>query len=97
MGQRPIQLNAPAVMPWRGPPAAPIRRSGHRFYLLPRLALAGCPSSSATLKNGVENMLMHYVPEVKGIVQVKDEAAHVGDAEFAALDARVAAAAAPAS
>ena len=57
--------------------------------------LAGCPSSSATLKNGVENMLMHYVPEVKGIVQVKDEAARVGDAEFAALDARVAAATTP--
>ena len=59
--------------------------------LFPPRALAGCPSSSATLKNGVENMLMHYVPEVKGIVQVKDEAARVGDAEFAALDARVAA------
>jgi len=24
----------------------------------------GCPSSSVTLKNGVENMLMHYIPEV---------------------------------
>ena len=28
----------------------------------------GCPSSGITLRNGVENMLMHYVPEVKGIV-----------------------------
>lgn len=27
-------------------------------------ACAGCPSSTATLKNGVENMLKHYVPEV---------------------------------
>lgn len=25
----------------------------------------GCPSSSVTLRNGVENMLMHYIPEVK--------------------------------
>jgi NFU1 iron-sulfur cluster scaffold homolog, mitochondrial len=25
---------------------------------------SGCPSSSITLKNGVENMLMHYIPEV---------------------------------
>lgn len=25
---------------------------------------SGCPSSSVTLKNGVENMLMHYIPEV---------------------------------
>jgi Fe-S cluster biogenesis protein NfuA len=24
----------------------------------------GCPSSSVTLKQGVENMLMHYIPEV---------------------------------
>ena len=26
----------------------------------------GCPSSSITLRNGVENMLMHYIPEVSG-------------------------------
>jgi Fe-S cluster biogenesis protein NfuA len=30
----------------------------------------GCPSSSATLRNGVENMLMHYIPEVRKIEQV---------------------------
>ena len=30
----------------------------------------GCPSSSVTLRNGVENMLMHYIPEVKGIEDV---------------------------
>eukprot|EP01036_Dinobryon_divergens_P033826 gene33825-43708_t len=30
----------------------------------------GCPSSSVTLRNGVENMLMHYIPEVKGIEEV---------------------------
>lgn len=36
----------------------------------------GCPSSSVTLKNGVENMLMHYIPEVTGvesIVEGEDE------------------------
>ena len=27
-------------------------------------ACAGCPSSSATLKMGIENMLRHYIPEV---------------------------------
>jgi Fe-S cluster biogenesis protein NfuA len=27
---------------------------------------SGCPSSSVTLKSGVENMLMHYIPEVLG-------------------------------
>lgn len=26
---------------------------------------SGCPSSTVTLKNGMENMLMHYIPEVK--------------------------------
>lgn len=26
----------------------------------------GCPSSSVTLRQGVERMLMHYIPEVKG-------------------------------
>ena len=33
----------------------------------------GCPSSSITLRNGVENMLMHYVQEVKGIEDVTME------------------------
>jgi Fe-S cluster biogenesis protein NfuA len=33
----------------------------------------GCPSSSVTLRNGVENMLTHYVPEVTGIVDVTAE------------------------
>jgi len=32
----------------------------------------GCPSSSVTLRNGVENMLMHYIPEVKGIEEVTE-------------------------
>ena len=31
----------------------------------------GCSSSSVTLKNGIERMLMHYVPEVKGVEQVR--------------------------
>jgi Fe-S cluster biogenesis protein NfuA len=29
-----------------------------------RGACSGCPSSTATLKSGIENMLKHYVPEV---------------------------------
>ena len=32
-------------------------------------ACSGCPSSSATLKAGVENLLRHYVPEVTGVEQ----------------------------
>ncbi|MBS0332157.1 MAG: NifU family protein [Proteobacteria bacterium] len=38
-------------------------------YLNMRGACSGCPSSSATLKAGVENMLKHYVPEVTAVEQ----------------------------
>ncbi|MFC0410263.1 NifU family protein [Roseomonas elaeocarpi] len=34
-------------------------------------ACSGCPSSSATLKHGVESMLRHYVPEVVAVEQVE--------------------------
>ncbi len=34
-------------------------------------ACSGCPSSSATLKHGIENMLKHYVPEVTSVEQVE--------------------------
>lgn len=34
-------------------------------------ACSGCPSSRATLKHGVENMLRHYVPEVTSVEQVE--------------------------
>jgi Fe-S cluster biogenesis protein NfuA len=33
-------------------------------------ACSGCPSSTATLKMGIENLLKHYVPEVKSVRQV---------------------------
>lgn len=33
-------------------------------------ACSGCPSSTATLKMGIENLLRHYVPEVKSVEQV---------------------------
>jgi Fe-S cluster biogenesis protein NfuA len=32
-------------------------------------ACAGCPSSTATLKHGIENMLKHYIPEVVSVTQ----------------------------
>jgi len=38
-------------------------------WLHMRGACSGCPSSSATLKAGVENMLKHYVPEVTRVEQ----------------------------
>jgi Fe-S cluster biogenesis protein NfuA len=34
-------------------------------------ACSGCPSSRATLKHGIENMLKHYVPEVIAVEQVE--------------------------
>lgn len=33
-------------------------------FLTMQGACAGCPSSTATLKNGIESLLKHYVPEV---------------------------------
>jgi Fe-S cluster biogenesis protein NfuA len=31
---------------------------------------SGCPSSTITLRNGIENMLKHYIPEVSGVEAV---------------------------
>ena len=33
-------------------------------YLHMQGSCSGCPSSTATLKMGIENMLKHYIPEV---------------------------------
>lgn len=33
-------------------------------YLTMRGACSGCPSSTATLRNGVQNLLRHFIPEV---------------------------------
>lgn len=39
-------------------------------YLKMRGACAGCPSSTMTLKNGIENLLKHFLPDVQGVEQV---------------------------
>ena len=36
-------------------------------YLHMQGSCSGCPSSTATLKAGIENMLKHYVPEVREV------------------------------
>jgi Fe-S cluster biogenesis protein NfuA len=41
-------------------------------YLRMKGACAGCPSSTVTLKMGIENMLRHYVPEVREVRPVQD-------------------------
>lgn len=50
----------------------------------------GCPSSSVTLKNGIENMLMHYVPEVKRVEEyVDEEVALVSDEQLRKLEQKL--------
>ncbi|RLQ86876.1 NifU family protein [Notoacmeibacter ruber] len=39
-------------------------------YLNMKGACAGCPSSTATLKHGIQNLLRHFVPEVEQVEQV---------------------------
>ncbi|WP_457796957.1 NifU family protein [Methylocystis sp. S23] len=36
-------------------------------YLAMKGACSGCPSSTATLRNGIENLLRHFVPQVKSV------------------------------
>ena len=36
-------------------------------YLTMQGSCSGCPSSTATLKAGIENMLRHYIPEVQEV------------------------------
>jgi len=38
-------------------------------YLTMKGACSGCPSSSATLKSGVENLIRHFVPQVQAVEQ----------------------------
>lgn len=49
----------------------------------------GCDSSVVTLKNGIENMLMHYIPEVEGVEQVIDENEAVALQEFDKLEKKL--------
>src|SRR5262249_50550308 len=39
-------------------------------YLHMQGSCSGCPSSTATLKAGIENMLRHYIPEVREVCPV---------------------------
>ncbi|ETS79053.1 NifU-like protein [Pestalotiopsis fici W106-1] len=47
-----------------------------------RGACRTCDSSTVTLKNGIEGMLMHYIEEVKGVNQVTDPEEEIALAEF---------------
>lgn len=45
---------------------------GGVVYLQLRGACSGCPSSTVTLKNGIESMLKHYVPEVQSVEALEE-------------------------
>ena len=39
-------------------------------FLAMKGACSGCPSSTATLKHGIENLFKHFLPEVKAVEQI---------------------------
>ncbi|KAJ6217515.1 hypothetical protein RDWZM_008672 [Blomia tropicalis] len=49
-------------------------------------ACTSCPSSIVTLKNGIQNMLQFYIPEVMKVEQVMDEIDKISEKEFAKLE-----------
>jgi Fe-S cluster biogenesis protein NfuA len=52
-------------------------------------ACTSCPSSIVTLKNGVQNMLQFYIPEVLGVEQVQDEVDLVSEQHLRRFEARL--------
>ncbi|CAH2005993.1 unnamed protein product [Acanthoscelides obtectus] len=55
-------------------------------------ACTSCPSSVVTLKNGVQNMLQFYIPEVIEVEQVFDEADKVAVEAFEQVEKKIQAA-----
>ncbi|KAK0626254.1 scaffold protein Nfu/NifU N terminal-domain-containing protein [Immersiella caudata] len=54
-----------------------------------RGACRTCDSSTFTLKNGIEGMLMHYIEEVQGVEQVLDEEEEIAIKEFAKFEEKL--------
>lgn len=50
---------------------------------------SSCPSSIITLKNGVQNMLQFYIPEVVRVEQVFDKSDAVAESEFNKLEQKI--------
>jgi Fe-S cluster biogenesis protein NfuA len=40
-------------------------------YLKMKGACSGCPSSTATLRNGIQNLLKHFLPDVQTVEQIE--------------------------
>lgn len=49
----------------------------------------GCSSSTVTLKTGIERMMVHYIPEVKGVEQIVDQEEKIALEEFEKLEKRL--------
>ncbi|KAM6956711.1 NFU1 iron-sulfur cluster scaffold homolog, mitochondrial [Aplochiton taeniatus] len=49
----------------------------------------GCPSSSVTLRNGIQNMLKFYIPEVEDVEQVEDEVDEINAKVFSELERKL--------
>ncbi|XP_066535111.1 NFU1 iron-sulfur cluster scaffold homolog, mitochondrial isoform X2 [Hoplias malabaricus] len=49
----------------------------------------GCPSSTVTLRNGIQNMLQFYIPEVDDVEQVEDEVDEVNMKVFSELEQKL--------
>ncbi|CAB1456603.1 unnamed protein product [Pleuronectes platessa] len=49
----------------------------------------GCPSSSVTLRNGIQNMLQFYIPEVDKVEQVEDEVDEINAKVFSELERKL--------
>ncbi|KAI1733217.1 nifU-like domain-containing protein [Ditylenchus destructor] len=52
-------------------------------------ACTGCPSSAVTLKSGIKNMMHFYIPDVKDVVEVEDEAATLVEQELRKLETKI--------
>ena len=51
-------------------------------------ACEDCPSSSITLKQGVERMIMHYIPEVKRVLSKGEETLPLEERERQSIEER---------
>lgn len=49
----------------------------------------GCPSSTVTLKSGIQNMLQFYIPEVDDVEQVVDEVDEINMKVFVELEKKL--------
>ncbi|KAL1970625.1 hypothetical protein VTN77DRAFT_4269 [Rasamsonia byssochlamydoides] len=58
-------------------------------FLKLRGACRTCDSSTVTLKNGIESMLMHYIEEVKAVQQVMDPEEEISMHEFAKFEEKL--------